>query len=93
MNIEWHENLEWHDESNPEFRAFVARDGRDTLFSVCQRGSSSEDYTKCPLTRWCVFKGNRYDGYMPECDIPITLSDDEVKAMAITLWRLHGGTS
>lgn len=85
-------NIRWTETRKPPYpRAFTARMGDSVLFSVCERGVGHSDNRDRPYVRWCVFDSNVVDRYIPDGDIPIGLSDDEVKATALAIWRLHGG--
>jgi hypothetical protein len=66
---------------------WLAQSQGRTLFSLCRRGASDVQDFVPPHTRWCVFADDRYDGYCG--DVPIELNEADMKAMAITLWRLR----
>lgn len=85
-------NLKWDRDSAGDGWFFVNADVYDpdcisgVLFHVAARGENRESYSSYPRTRYCVFAQCSYQKYCG--DIPLTYSEEEVKAMAIALWRL-----
>lgn len=60
----------------------------NVVLHAAARGHHRETYIYNiqDATRYCVFGHCEYDEYCG--DIPLTYSEEEVKAMAIALWRL-----